>query len=222
MKIDFDLLQKSNLFNCIEQEELMELCTCIDAKVKTYGRGEFIACAGDEMKNIGIVLSGQAQIIKEDIFGNRAILNTLKQGDVFGESFVCSKNNRLTVSFEVCKNADILLLNFERIMHVCEKGCKFHHRLMKNMICLIANKNLKLFERLEISTKRTLRDKVLAYLSLLSQEQGSLVIESPLGRTEMADFLCVNRSALTRELTQMEKDCLILYKKNSFTLLNFD
>ena len=219
MQVDIDLLQTVPLFGGIERDKLAALFACVGAKKETYQKGEFISLSGDTLKNIGIVLTGQVQIIKEDVFGNRAILNNLDKGSVFGESFVCGGNYALTISIQANENASVLFLAFDRIMNMCPSACDFHNALIKNMVTMVARKNVKLLERLEISTKRTLREKILTYLSLLAQEQNSLTVTSPLGRVDFADFLSVDRSALTRELNRMKEEQLISFDKNIFTLL---
>ncbi|MDL2248451.1 Crp/Fnr family transcriptional regulator [Tyzzerella sp. OttesenSCG-928-J15] len=190
------------------------------AKKKHFEKGEFVFLNGYQTNSIGIVLTGRAQVIKEDIFGNRAILNDLRPKAVFGESFVCGGNYALTVSIQAAVSSDILLLPFDRIMNICPSACGFHNTLIKNMVEMVSRKNIKLMETLEITTKRSLREKVLTYLYQLAREQDSLTVTSPLGRVDLAGFLGADRSALTRELGRMRNDGLIQFEKNTYTLKN--
>ena len=218
MRVDMKLLAQVSLFRGIQPGEFGPLFACVGAKREDFEKGAFISMDGDIAKNIGIMLSGRAQIIKEDVFGNRSILNDLAPGNVFGESFVCGGGFALTVSVQATENCSVLLLPFDRVMTICPSACGFHNTLVRNMVAMIARKNMKLLERLEVATKHTLREKMLTYLSQLSQEQSSVTVTSPLGRVELADYLGVDRSALTRELNRMRDAGLIAFAKNTYTL----
>lgn len=220
MQVDATLLQSISLFRGLGAEELGALFACVGARRESYERGDFIFMGGDETHAIGIVLTGRVQVIKEDVFGNRTILNDLGPKTVFGESFVCGGNYTLSVSVQAIEASDILFLPFEHVMHICPSACGFHNALILNMVEMIAQKNMKLVEKLEVTTKHSLREKVLTYLSQLAQEQGSMTVTSPLGRVDLADFLGADRSALTRELNRMRDSGLIAFEKNTYTILD--
>lgn len=220
MELEHALLQSIPLFRGIQPAEFKALFHCVGARSERFEKGEFIFLGGDQTSSIGIVLFGRVQILKEDIFGNRAILNDLGPRSAFGESFVCGGSYTLTVSVQAAEDCTVLFLPFERIMRICPSACGFHNALIKNMVELIARKNIKLMENLEITTKHSLREKILTYLSQLAQEQGSLTVTSPLGRVDLADFLGADRSSLTRELNRMQNDGFIRFEKNTYTLLN--
>ena len=222
MKLNKTLLQSTPLFKGIKTEDLDSLFTCLGARQTTYAKDEFIFFNGNMVNSIGIVLTGRVQVIKEDIFGNRAILNDLGPGAVFGESFVCSETYTLTVSVLAAEDAAVLFIPFDRVMHICPSACRFHNAVIKNMVEMLAYKNVKLIEKLEITTKHSLREKILTYLSQLAQEQTSATVISPLGRIDLADFLGADRSSLTRELNRMKADGLITYDKNIYTLLDVE
>ena len=143
----------------------------------------------------------------------------LHRNDIFGETFACGSDNQAVVTFLVSEDARILFLPFNRVMHSCTMACQFHHRLIENMVRVIADKNRDLMRKIDVVSKRTIREKLLAYLSIQAQVQGSRYFEIPLGRVELAEYLCVDRSALTRELTKMKEDGLIDYDKNCFRIL---
>ena len=219
MQVDMKLLQKVPLFKGIKEEDFGALFACVGAAKESYGKGEFVFFDGNATDSIGIVLAGRVQIVKEDIFGNRAILNDLGPKAVFGESFVCGGNYALTVSVQAVESSEILFLPFERVMRMCPSACGFHSIMIRNMVEMIARKNIKLVEKLEVTTKRSLREKILTYLSQLAQEQGSATVISHMGRVDLADFLGVDRSALTRELNRMQGAGLIAFDKNTYTLM---
>lgn len=220
MQVDLKVLQQVPLFKGIEANEFGSLFGCVGAKREDFEKDAFISLDGDMTNSIGIVLSGHAQIIKEDIFGNRAILNQLATGSVFGESFVCGGHFALTVSVQATEKCSVLFLPFDRVMTICHSACGFHNTLVRNMVTMVARKNIKLLERLEVATKHTLREKMLTYLSQLSLEQSSSTVTSLLGRVDLADYLGVDRSALTRELNHMRDDGLLVFSKNTYTLTN--
>lgn len=214
------LLQGVRLFKDIKDTEFEALFACVGAKKECYEKGDFIFFNGNVTSSIGIVMTGRVQVIKEDVYGNRAILNDLGPKSVFGESFVCGGSFTLTVSVQAVEDSEVLFLPFERIMHICPSACGFHNTLLKNMVEMIARKNIKLVEKLEVTTKHSLREKMMTYLSQLAQEQCSPTVTSPLGRVDLADFLGADRSALTRELNRMREAGLIVFDKNTYTLMN--
>ena len=152
-------------------------------------------------------------MIKEDLWGNKTILVLIKEGGVFGETFACGSDMVSTVTFVTASECKVLFMPFDRILHSCNLSCVFHHRLIENMVRLIADKNVQFLERLEVASKRTLREKILSFLSAQAEFHDNREFVISMGRLELADYLCVDRSALTRELSNMEADGLIEYEK---------
>ena len=210
---------KSPLFNGISQTDRAAMLDCIGYHVATFQKGEIIAFEEENIKHIGIVLSGAVDMIKEDLWGNKTMLVRMRKDELFGETFACGEDNISVVTFLVSEDAEILFLPFYRVMHSCTMACVFHHRLIENMVHIIANKNRDLMRKAEVISKKTLREKILAYLSIQAQMQKSHYFEIPLGRVEWAEYLCADRSALTRELAKMKEDGLIDYDKNCFRIL---
>lgn len=211
-------LEKFLLFSGINASDFASVLSCVGARQKNYGKNEYISLAEEELRAIGLILKGRVRIVKEDIYGNRNIVTILEAGEAFGESFVCGGAFNLSVSIQAARETEVLFLSFDRVMHTCPHSCEFHNRLITNMVAMIARKNMELMEKLEITTRHSLREKVRTYLSQLAQKQGDSTVTSPLGRMELADFLGVHRSALTRELNAMQKDNLIQFKKDTYTL----
>lgn len=147
------------------------------------------------------------------------MLVRMRKDELFGETFACGENNLSVVTFVVSQDAKILFIPFDRVMHSCTMSCVFHHRLIENMVHIIASKNRDLMRKVEIISKKTLREKILAYLSIQAQLQKSRYFEIPLGRVELAEYLCADRSAVTRELAKMKEHGLIDYDKNCFRIL---
>lgn len=207
------------LFHGIDPRDRIAVLGCIGYHISSYAKGEIIALEGENLKHIGVILSGAVDMVKEDLWGNKTILMRLREKELFGETFACGDDAMSVVTFTASKNARILFLPFSRAMRSCTMACSFHHQLMENMVRLIANKNRDLMRKLEILSKRTIREKLLAYLSVQAQVQRSRYLEIPLGRGDLAEYLCVDRSAMTRELAKMKADGLIDYDKNCFRML---
>ena len=209
----------SPLFEGIRREDRKAMLACTGYHVSTFRKGDIVAFEEENMKHIGIVLAGSVDMIKEDLWGNRTMLVRVRKNEVFGETFACGSDNLSVVTFLVSQDARILFLPFNRVMHSCTMACQFHHRLIENMVRVIAAKNRDLMRKVEVVSKRTIREKLLAYLSVQAQVRGSRYFEIPLGRVELAEYLCVDRSAMTRELAKMKEDGLIDYDRNCFRML---
>ena len=210
---------RSPLFDGISAQERGAMLGCIGYHIGTFKKGGIVALEGENLRHIGIVLSGSVDMVKEDLWGNRTMLLRFRKDEIFGETFACGEDNLSVVTFLVSEDAKILFLPFDRVMHSCTMACRFHHQLIENMVHIIANKNRDLMRKVEVVSKKTLREKILAYLSLQAQLHESRYFEIPLGRVELAAYLCADRSALTRELANMKAEGLIDYDKNMFRIL---
>ena len=210
---------KSPLFDRIAPEDMTGMLGCIGYHIRTYQKGEIISMEEENIDHVGVVLEGAVDMIKEDLWGNRTMLVRTYPEDVFGETFACGAESLSVVSFAAAQDCKVLFLSFSRVMHTCSHACQFHQTLIENMVRLIARKNRELMRKVEVVSKKTLREKILAYLSIQAQSQGKHTFEIPLGRVEWAEYLCADRSALTRELAKMKEEGLIDYQKNTFKIL---
>ena len=210
---------QSPLFAGMDQSAQDAILQCIGYHIASYRKGQIIAFEAEQIRHVGIVLSGAVDMVKEDIWGNKALLMRLGEDDLFGETFACGSDNLSLVTFLVAEDSRILFLPYDRSMRCCTNSCEFHHQLTANMVRCIADNNRDLMQKLEVMSKRTTREKLLAYLSLQAQAQNSRYFEIPLGRLELADYLCIDRSAMTRELTKMKEEGLIDYDRNCFRML---
>lgn len=215
---DILLTMESHLFNGINRDEQKAMLSCIGYHIGTFRKGDIVAFEGENVKHISIVLSGAVDMVKEDLWGNKTTLVRSRKNDIFGETFACGSDNLSVVTFLVSEDAQILFIPFDRVMHSCTMACRFHHRLIENMVRIIANKNRDLMRKVEVVSKRTIRERLLSYLSIQAQVQQSRYFELPLGRLELAEYLCVDRSALTRELAKMKEEGLIDYDRNCFRM----
>ena len=209
---------KSLIFEGILPADLETMLGCISYHIGSYKKGEIIAFEAENIRHIGIVLSGAVDMIKEDLWGNRTMLVRMRKDELFGETFACGDDNMSEVTFTVAEDARVIFLPFDRVMNSCTNTCVFHHRLIENMVRAIARKNRDLMRKVEVVSKKNLREKILAYLSQQAQLHESRYFEIPLGRLELADYLCADRSALTRELSKMRDEGIIDYDKNMFRI----
>lgn len=216
---DMILDLRSALFDGMSPEQRKAVLSCVGYHVSSFRKGETVAFEEENIRHIGIVLSGAVDMVKEDLWGNKTMLVRSHRDQVFGETFVCGADSAAVVSFVVSQDAKILFLPFDRVMNSCTMACAFHHRLVENMVRIIAGKNRDLMRKVEVVSKRTLREKILAYLSIQAQTQKNRYFQIPLGRVELAEYLCADRSALTRELAKMKEEGLIDYDKNCFRIL---
>ena len=207
------------LFAGIESGNMDAMLGCTGYHIGTYRKGQVVILEEEHIHHVGIVLSGAVDMVKEDIWGNQTILARMDKNELFGETFACGDDNRSVVTFVVPEDTEVLFIPFHRMMHTCTNACVFHQKLVENMVRIIANKNRDLMRKIDVVSKRTIREKLLAYLSIQAQVQNARYFVVPLGRVELAEYLCVDRSALTRELAKMKEDGLIDYDKNCFRIL---
>mgnify|MGYP003290701428 CR=1 FL=1 len=207
------------LFAGIDPQDRRTMLDCIGYHTATFSKGDIIAFENEHIKHVGILITGAVDMVKEDIWGNRTMLARIGKNDLFGETFACGSDSLSLVTFLVSEDARILFIPFDRVMHNCSMACAFHHKMIENMVRIIADKNRDLMRKVEVVSKRSIREKLLTYLSIQAQTQEKRYFEIPLGRVELAEYLCVDRSALTRELVKMKEDGLIDYDKNCFKML---
>ncbi len=219
MKKYLEILKKCPLFDQIEDESLLKMLNCLGAKVACFDKKYTIFSEGSPARYIGIVLSGSVQVSFVDYYGNRSILSVVGAGEVFGEEFSCAEAESLPVTVSAWEASEIMLIDCTHILHVCENGCGFHQRLIYNLMRTLARKTISLHQRVEITSQRSTREKLLAYLTIQSQKCGNACFEIPFDRQELADYLEVERSGLSAEIGKMTREGLIHTKKNYFELL---
>jgi CRP-like cAMP-binding protein len=213
------VLSRCRLFDGIDPKTITALLGCIMPNTKKYSRNSFVLMEDDEPKSIGIVLSGLLHIIRDDYWGNRDIVSAVVPGELFAEAFVCGGAKKLPVSVIAAEPSEIMRLDFNRITRTCSSACGFHTRLIQNMISTLAQKNIQLMEKIECLARRSTRSKVLSYLSALAKRQKSGNVEIPFNRQELADYLSVDRSALSAELCRMRDEGLLTFRKNRFCIV---
>ncbi len=215
------LLQITNcpLFANIEKQNILAMLDCIHAKLCFFKKNETILAEGDVPRFVGIILNGGAQIVRDDYYGNRSIVAQLESGHVFGESFACAEVPLLPVNVIATADSAVLMMDCHRITQSCCNACAFHSQLVFNLMKMMAEKNLMFNEKLQIISKRSTREKLMAYLMLHAKKKNSTTFTIPYNRQELADYLEVERSGLSVEISKLCKEGLIEADKKTFKIL---
>lgn len=212
------IIRSSQLFSGITEEEIPGMLGCLEAKIKAYHKGEFIFRSGNTTSFLGMLLSGQAFILQEDFWGNRNIISSITQGQTFAETFACAPGAMMSVSVVAESDCSVLFLNVKRILTVCSSACSHHSRVIRNLLSDMAEKNLANNEKLSHMAQRTTRAKLLSYFSSSARKNNSSAFDIPFSRQQLADYLSVERSGLSLELSKMRREGLIDFHKNHFIL----
>lgn len=216
----FPILKNCVLFRGIEEKDYNHLLGCLDVQIKHFDEEEYLFFAGDILNHIGIVLSGRAQILKENLAGNKHIIAILDPSDMFAEGIVCTATRMSPVTVQAMEPLKILLIPYERIIKSCGRSCAFHIGLIQNMMVILGEKNVILNYKLDLLTLKGMREKLASYLLKASLEYGSNTFQIPLNRTELAEFLNVSRTSMCRELTRMKDEGLIDLYGRSFKIMD--
>lgn len=222
MKKYFGILQESALFSGMSEQEIELILPCLSAAVREYAKGALILPSGERGHQIGMMLVGNAGIIREDFWGNRNLIAAISPGEVFAESYACLPEQKRNVAVTAETTAMVLWLDVRRILSPCSSCCPQHTGMIRNLLSVLAQKNLLLNEKMTHLTKRTTRQKLLSFLSAEAIRQGSANFRIPFNRQQLADYLSVDRSALSGELCRMRDYGLIAFHKNSFTLYEME
>ena len=207
-----------HLFSGIEGPERESLLGCLQAVRRQYKKGELVFAAGDAPA-VGLLHSGAVQVLAEDPMGNRTIIGRMEAGDIFGEAFACAGAEKMPFSVEAVSDSEVMLIDVKRILGTCPAACPFHSRLIENLMSILARKNIMLGSKIRHLSRRTTRDKLLSYLTEKAREAGARSFTIPFNRQELADFLCVDRSAMSSELSKLRAEGVLDFEKNEFCFL---
>ena len=218
MKKYLEILQRCSLFENIDPNRLLVMLQNLGVKRQQFAKGQQVFFEGDPAKEIGIVLSGQVQVVKEDYYGNRNLVALIEPSQLFGEAFACAGVEALPVSVVAVCESDIMLIRCERII-APQEADEFHNQLVHNLLYVVASKNLILSRKIELISKRTTKEKLMAYLLSEAKCNGTASFRIPYNRQELADYLGVERSAMSAELSKLKKEGKINFHKNNFVIL---
>lgn len=216
----YQVAKNSPLFENITEKNMHQLLKCLNSCLKTFRKKQQIITEDDKVGSIGLVISGKVVVQQEDFWGNTALLAQITPGDLFAEAYVCAKMNQFPISAAALEETEILMLDYQYLVSRCPLLCDSHSQLIENLLKIIAEKNIKLVQKISFVTKKTTREKVITYLSAEAKKSKQDTFEIPFNRQEMADYLSVDRSALSKELSKMQQEGLLKYRKNNFQLLD--
>lgn len=215
----FEIILKNPLFAGINEAELGSMLNCLNASVIRVPKGEPVFLEGDAAGFVGLVLEGGVQIVRDDYFGNRTLLALAEEGDIFAESYSTASVDTMPVSGYALRNSHVMLLECRKMLTVCSNACGFHNRLVNNLLQMVSRKNLQLSRKIQFMSQKTTKDKLMAYLLDQAKQKGSAEFTIPFDRQTLADFLGVERSAMSAELSKLRKAGVLECKGSWFHLL---
>ena len=213
------VLAKTRLFAGVNEEEIVSMLDCLQAKLYTYKKGEYVLRQGEHLDKIMILVEGCLHIQRDDYWGNRSIVNMIGIGEMFGEAYAAPDSSALLNDVVAVEDCVVLFLDVNRTIITCSTACPFHKLVVQNLFFAISEKNRKLVQKLGHMSKRSTREKLMSYLSDEAKKQNSNTFAIPFNRQQLADFLSVDRSAMSNELCKMRDAGLLTFEKNRFTLL---
>ena len=219
MKKYIPILKRTKLFSGVGEEDISSLLSCLGARKKEYKKGEYILREGGHISDIFILVEGKIHIQKDDYWGNRSILSVISVGEMFGEGYAAPESGALLNDVVAVEDSLVIFFDVKRILTTCSSASRFHNMIVQNMFFAISDKNRKLVQKLGHMSGRTTRAKLISYLSEEAKRQGSSAFTVPFNRQQLADYLCVDRSAMSNELCKMRDEGMIKFEKSRFELL---
>lgn len=213
------ILRSCPFFNGMRDDEILSILHCVQASTVNRPRGAYILRAGDTTEVMGLVLSGSVLILQEDLWGHRNILSKCTAGDFFGEPYAATSGAVLNVNAVAEDDCELLFLNVKRLLMSCPTACGHHQKLIRNLVSVLANRLLVFNDKITHVSKRSTREKLLSYLSTESVRQASLSFDIPFDRQQLADYLCVDRAAMSVELSKLQKEGILKTKRRHFELI---
>lgn len=219
MKQFIPILKQTKLFSGVGDDEISSMLSCLGATLRVYKKGEFVLRQGERLSEIMVLAEGNLHIQSDDYWGNRSILGEICAGEMFGEAYAAPESGALLNDVAAVTDSAVVCFDVKRILTSCSSACRFHTIVVQNLFFAISEKNRKLVQKLGVLSKRSTREKLISYLSEQSKKQNSASFSIPFNRQQLADFLSVDRSAMSNELCKMRDEGLIRFEKNRFVLL---
>ena len=214
-----DTLKRTQLFSGVGDNEISAMLNCLQAKLLTFKKGDYVFREGEHIDNITVLLDGKLLVQHDDFWGNRNIVNVIRVGEMFGEAYVAPESGSLLNDVIAVEDSTVIFFDIKRILTVCSTACRFHSMVVQNLFFSISEKNRKLVQKIGHMSKRSTRAKLLSYLSEEAKRNNNKQFIIPFSRQQLADFLCVDRSAMSNELCKMRDEGLLQFDKNEFILL---
>ena len=218
MKQYIETLKYAPLFNGVNETEISTMLHCLQAKLFSFEKGEYVFRAGEHIDKITVLVEGKLLVQHDDFWGNRNIVNIIHTGELFGEAYVAPESGAILNDVIAEENSTVIFFDIHKILTVCPSACRFHSLTIQNLFFAISEKNQKLVRKIGHLSKRSTRAKLLSYLSEEAKRHNSRQFTIPFTRQQLADFLCVDRSAMSNELCKMRDEGILQFEKNRFTL----
>ena len=218
MKEYIAILKRTTLFSGISEDDILKMLDCFGAKLLPYHKGETVLRQGEKLDRIPVLVKGCLHIQNEDYWGNRSILGSIDVGEMFGEAYLSPESSPLLNDVVAIEDSAVLFFDANRILNICSSACRFHAMVVQNLFFAVCEKNRKLVQKLGHMSKRTTREKLTSYLSEEAKKHNRSHFEIPFNRQQLADFLSVDRSAMSNELCKMRDEGLIEFHRNRFRL----
>ena len=219
MKKFIPILKRTQLFAAVSEEEISSMLSCLNARLRTYKKGEYVLRQGEHLDDITVLVDGELHIQRDDYWGNRAIVDRIAVGEMFGEAYIAPESGALLNDVIAVEDSTVMFFDVKRIITVCSSACRFHSMVVQNLFFAISEKNRKLVQKLGYISKRSTREKLMSYLSEEAKRNNSSSFIIPFNCQQLADFLSVDRSAMSNELCKMRDEGLLEFNKNAFKLL---
>jgi len=214
-----EILKRTQLFSSVCDSEISAMLSCLQAQLLTFKKGEYVYREGEHLDNFSVLVKGKLLVQNNDFWGNRNIINVIHVGEMFGEAYVAPESGVLPNDVVAEEDSAVIFFNVRKILTVCSSACRFHSMVIQNLFFAISEKNRKLVQKIGHMSKRSTRAKLLSYLSQEAKKHNSNHFIIPFTRQQLADFLCVDRSAMSNELCKMRDEELLKFDRNQFTLL---
>lgn len=218
MEIFIPILKRTKLFAGVGDEDIGSMLSCLGARLCTYKKGEYVLRQGERLSDILVLAEGSLHIQKDDYWGNRSILGHIGVGEIFGEAYTAPENGTLLNDVIAVESSAVFFFDVKRVITTCSSACRFHSMVVQNLFFAISEKNRSLVQKLDYLSRRSTREKLISYLSEEAKKQNSAYITIPFNRQQLADYLSVDRSAMSNELCKMRDDGLLEFEKNRFKL----
>lgn len=222
MKQNIELLRQAKLFSGVGDEDISAMLDCMQSNTVSYKKSEYVYRQGEHIDNIAILVKGKLLIQRDDFWGNRTIINSVSPGEIFGEAYVAPESGSILNDVVAETDCEIIFINISRMLNVCSNSCRFHSTVIQNLFFAISEKNRNLVQKMVHISKRSTRAKLISYLSDEAKKNNSNSFTIPFNRQQLADFLSVDRSAMSNELCKMRDEGMLEFNRSHFTLLQSD
>ena len=218
MESYISVLQRTQMFSGVNERDIATMISCLNARQRHYQKGMYVLREGEWVDDIAILMEGSLHIQKDDYWGNRSILGEIVPGEMFLEAYAGPQSNSAQNDVVAIEDSTVIFFDIKRVLSACFPACKYHSIVVQNLFFAISEKNRKLVQKLSYLSKRSTREKLISYLSEESKRRNSDKFMIPYNRQQLADYLSVDRSAMSKELCKLRDEGLLTFDKNHFEL----